>query len=103
MNITGANSKIEKKLVLRERYYEKKQRMRIKRSEEYEVLEEVFDKPTLMVLYHMINKGVIGKFYGTVNAGKESKVYWATTPDSEDLAVKIYLTISAEFKKGMIS
>ena len=51
----------------------------------------------------MLNKGVIGRFYGTVNAGKESKVYWATTPKSEDLAVKIYLTISAEFKKGMLS
>ncbi|HXG07113.1 MAG TPA: serine protein kinase RIO, partial [Nitrososphaera sp.] len=34
-------------------------------------------------------------------AGKESKVYVATAPDSSLRVLKIYLTVSAEFKKRM--
>ncbi len=102
MDINKIKGKIEKKLILSERSYEKKHRMKIKRSEDYQVLEEVFDKPTLMTLYHLINKGAIDHFSGVVNAGKESKVYHATNPKGEELAVKIYLTVSAEFKRGMI-
>lgn len=102
MDINEAKGKVEEKLAFRERNYEKKHRMKIKRSEDYQVLEEVFDKPTLMSLYHLINKGIIDRFFGVVNAGKESKIYHALNRRGEELAVKIYLTVSAEFKKGMI-
>lgn len=76
--------------------------MKIKRSEEYEVLEEVFDKPTLMTVYHLMSQRVIDKLHGAVKSGKESRIFWAVAPSGAELAVKIYLTVSAEFKKGML-
>jgi len=94
--------KLREKLELKERLYDKTQRMKIKRSEEYEVLEEVFDKPTLMTIYSLMNKGVIDRIYGAIKSGKEAKIYWAIGPKGEELAVKIYLTVSSEFKKGML-
>jgi RIO kinase 1 len=76
--------------------------MKNKRSEDYQVIEEVFDKPTLMVIYDFMNKGVIEEIHGVVNAGKEARVYWGKDSQGNELAIKIYLTSSAEFKKGMI-
>jgi RIO kinase 1 len=94
--------RVDKRLLKREKAYETKQLMKEKRSEELEVLEEVFDRSTLMVIYDFLNKGIIGDIYGVVNAGKESRVYWAKSNDGKELAVKIYLTVSAEFRKGML-
>jgi RIO kinase 1 len=76
--------------------------MKEKRSEEYEALEEVFDRPTLMTVYELMNKGEIQEIHGAVKAGKESKLYWGTKPNGETIAIKIYLTLSAEFRKGML-
>jgi RIO kinase 1 len=76
--------------------------MKNKRSEDYQVIEEVFDKSTLMVIYDFMNKGVIDEIHGVVNAGKEARIYWGKDPKGNELAIKIYLTSSAEFKKGMI-
>jgi len=55
-----------------------------------------------MVIYSFMNNGVIDEIHGVVNAGKEARVYWGKDPDGKELAIKIYLTSSAEFKKGMI-
>jgi RIO kinase 1 len=93
---------VEKKLRKKERAYETEQLMKEKRSEEYEALEEVFDRSTLMVIYHFLNKGVIDEIHGVVKAGKESRVYWGKNREGKELAIKIYLTLSAEFRKGMI-
>ncbi|MBS7633352.1 serine protein kinase RIO [Candidatus Bathyarchaeota archaeon] len=76
--------------------------MKEKRSEEYEALEEVFDRSTLMIIYDFMNKGVIDEIHGVVSAGKESRVYWAKNAEGKELAVKIYLTVSAEFRKGIL-
>jgi len=94
--------KIEKRLHRKEKTYETEQLMKEKRSEEYEVLEEVFDRSTLMVIYDFLNKGVIDEIYGVVKAGKESRIYWGKNKEGKDLAIKIYLTVSAEFRKGML-
>jgi RIO kinase 1 len=75
---------------------------RVKDSDVLETVEEVFDRKTVMALYQMINKGVIDSMRGVVKAGKESRVYWAKGRAGEDLAVKIFLTSSMEFKKSMI-
>jgi len=77
--------------------------MKEKRSEDYEAFEEVFDKPTLMTIYELMNKGEIDEIFGAVKAGKESKIYWGKNPDGEELAIKIYLTVSYEFRKGMLT
>ncbi|MFQ6074481.1 MAG: serine protein kinase RIO [Candidatus Bathyarchaeia archaeon] len=92
----------EKKLKRKESRYETEQLMKEKRSEEYEVLEEVFDRSTLMTIYHFMNKGVIDEIHGSVKAGKESKLYWGRDKEGNSLAIKIFLTVSAEFKKGML-
>jgi RIO kinase 1 len=75
---------------------------RERREEQYQVLEEVFDKATLMTVYGLLNRGVIRQLLGVVKSGKESRVYRGVGPDNESLAVKIYLTVSAEFKRGMV-
>jgi RIO kinase 1 len=48
-----------------------------------------------------MNSGMLHELNGVVSSGKEARVYWGTTKDGTDLAVKIYLTSSAEFKRGM--
>lgn len=94
--------KVDKKLLRKEKLYETERLMRKKRSEDYEVLEEVFDRSTLMTIYKFMNKGKIDEIHGVVNAGKEARVYWGKDRDGRELAIKIYLTVSAEFKKGML-
>jgi RIO kinase 1 len=95
-------NRIEKRLYKKEKKYETDQLMKDKRSEEYEVLEEVFDRSTLMVIYDFLNKGTISEIHGVVKAGKESRVYWGKDSQGNELAIKIYLTISSEFRKGML-
>jgi len=64
-------------------------------------LEEVFDQATRMVVYRFMTEGILDEVHGVVSAGKEARVYWGKNKEGKDLAVKIYLTSSAEFKKGM--
>ncbi|MDG6928781.1 MAG: serine protein kinase RIO [Nitrososphaerota archaeon] len=80
---------------------ERESRYLRKRSEETETLEEVFDRSTLMTLYSMMNRGVFGYLNGVVKAGKEGRVYWGVR-GKEDLAVKIFYTSTASFKKRSI-
>ncbi len=94
--------RLKKRIERQERTYETEQLMKRKRSEEYEALEEVFDRPTLMTIYDLMNKGEIGEIHGVVSAGKEARVYWGRTESGEELAIKIFLTLSAEFRKGML-
>jgi len=94
--------RIEKRLQKKEKRYETEQLMKEKRSEEYEALEEVFDRSTLMIIYDFLNKGTINEIHGVVKAGKESRVYWGKDKQGNELAIKIYLTISAEFRKGIL-
>jgi len=98
----SSQEKAERKLGRRERRYEIERLMREKRSEEYEALEEVFDRSTLMTVYDFLNKGTIDQIFGAVKAGKESKLYWGKDKEGKTLAIKIFLTVSAEFKRGMI-
>jgi len=94
--------RVKKKIEREERAYEIQQLMKEKHSDEYEVLEEVFDRSTLMTIYDLMNKGVIAEMRGVVKAGKESRIYWGVSQEGEDLAIKIYLTVSAEFRRGML-
>ncbi len=94
--------RVRKKLQQQERRYVKEQLLKEKRSEEYEVLEEVFDKSTLMTIYGFLNKGVIDEIHGVVKAGKEARIYWGKDKNGKELAIKIYLTIASEFRKGKL-
>jgi len=100
---TSIRKKTRKKLEHRLKVVEKRDRMLVKDfSSERAVMEEVFDRSTLMVIYDFLNKGVIDEIYGVVKAGKESRVYWGKDKQGNELAIKIYLTVSAEFRKGML-
>jgi len=93
-----------KRLEHRLKEVEKRDRMLLKdRSSERAVFEEVFDRSTLMTVYEFLNKGTIDSIFGVVNAGKEARIYWGKDSDGNELAIKIYLTVSAEFKKGMLA
>jgi len=94
--------RIDRKLDKSERNFETEQLMKEKRSEERDVLEEVFDRSTLMIIYDFMNKGIIDEIHGVQSAGKEARVYWGKDKQGNELAIKIYLTVSAEFKKGML-
>jgi RIO kinase 1 len=93
---------VDKKIKRKERMYETERLMREKRSEEYEVIEEVFDKSTLMTIYNFLNKRIIDEIYGVVKSGKEARIYWGKDTAGKELAIKIFLTVSSEFRKGMM-
>ena len=61
------------------------------------VIEEVFDKSTLMTLYNLITHNAIDYLDGVVNSGKEARIYRGVK-DKQLLAVKIYLVSSSNFK-----
>jgi RIO kinase 1 len=72
------------------------------RANERATVEEVFDQTTRLIVFDLLNDGILYEVNGVVSSGKEARVYWGKTKDGKDLAVKIYLTSSAEFKKGML-
>jgi RIO kinase 1 len=97
------SKRAREKIARRERTVERRDRMLVHNfSSERATVEEVFDQATLMVVYDLLNRGVLDEVHGVVNAGKEARVYSGKTKEGRDLAVKIYLTASAEFKKGMV-
>ncbi|HTY74234.1 MAG TPA: serine protein kinase RIO [Candidatus Nanoarchaeia archaeon] len=86
-----------------EKAFERRDRMLDnRRTEDRATVEEVFDQSTRMVLFKFLNNGVLNEVSGVISAGKEARVYWGKTKEGEERAVKIYLTSSAEFKKGML-
>lgn len=78
---------------------DKRDRVILKNEEERSVFEEVFDRRTLMTLYDLGNRGAFSYLNGVVSSGKEARVYWGVTDQRTDVAVKIYLTSSSDFKK----
>lgn len=93
---------VEERIEQRVRRYEEEALMKFKRSEEYEVMEEVFDRLTLEAIYELLKKGIIDEIHGVVKTGKEARIYWGLDPGKRELAIKIYYTVTAEFRKGML-
>ncbi|GBC69534.1 hypothetical protein HRbin01_01233 [archaeon HR01] len=92
----------DEKLRRREFKREKEQRYLRKRSELDEALEEVFDRRTLLTVYELMNNHQIEDFGGVLSSGKESRIYYARAGDGSELAVKIYLITSAEFRRNRL-
>jgi len=46
-------------------------------------------------------KKIIKELKGVISSGKESRVYWGKDFSNNDIAVKIYLTATAEFRKSI--
>ena len=69
-----------------------------KDSEELKTLADVFDQPTLLTLYHMVNRGIVKTFYGVVSTGKEANIFCALDEGGNYVAVKIYRIATSDFK-----
>ncbi len=80
------------------RRYEK----RIKDSELFETVEEVFDYFTVKSLYELMRRRILKRMNGVISSGKEARVYLGYGYNGEKYAVKIYLTATAEFRKGIL-
>ena len=63
------------------------------------VINEVLDKPTVFALYDLIKSKIISYVNGVVKAGKESVLFWAVGENETDLALKVYLVSTSNFKK----
>jgi len=77
--------------------------MKEKRSEEMESLEEVFDRSTLMIVYRLLNRGYLKNIHGVLRSGKEARIYSGIGKSNKQVAIKIFLTTSREFKKGRLA
>lgn len=51
-----------------------------------------------MTISGLKNARIISYVNGAVGSGKESKTYWAVSPSGKDLALKIYLVATSNFK-----
>lgn len=81
--------------------FAKKQYMqtaRVKDRKDRATVEQVLDPRTKMILFKLLNKGVISEINGCISTGKEANVYHASTSSGLDRAVKIYKTSILVFK-----
>ncbi|KAF9510961.1 hypothetical protein BS47DRAFT_1331352 [Hydnum rufescens UP504] len=74
------------------------ERANIKDKADRATNEQVLDPRTRIILFKMINRGLIEEVNGCVSTGKEANVYHALTPEGRHLALKIYKTSILVFK-----
>lgn len=79
-----------------------KSRIRTKDENMLKVIESVFDFQTSMLIVKLMNKGILKDISFVVSTGKEANVYHAYGSNDEELAIKIYRTTTAEFKRNWI-
>ncbi|EEC12579.1 RIO kinase, putative, partial [Ixodes scapularis] len=73
-------------------------RVRLRDKGERATAEQVLDRNTRIILFKLLNKGVVGQINGCVSTGKEANVYHATAADGTDRAIKVYKTSILVFK-----
>ncbi|XP_075978660.1 RIO kinase 1 [Anticarsia gemmatalis] len=74
------------------------ERIRIKDKHDRATAEQVMDPRTKMILFKLLNRGIINEINGCISTGKEANVYHATSKDGKDYAVKIFKTSILVFK-----
>lgn len=72
-----------------------------KDANQRKVMEEVFDRATLLAVEELISRKDLSDLKGIVNSGKEARVYCGVAVDGRPVAVKIYLTATYEFRKRL--
>ena len=72
-----------------------------KDSDQRKVMEEVFDRTTLLAVEELISRKNLSDLKGVVRSGKEARVYYGVGVGGGPVAVKIYLTSSSDFRKRM--
>lgn len=74
------------------------ERIRTKDKHDRATAEQVMDPRTRMILFKLLNRGIISEINGCISTGKEANVYHATSKDGKDFAIKIYKTSILVFK-----
>lgn len=82
---------------IRERWKEESRRM-FDSSEAKKAFENVFDHQTKKALMKLSDRNVLKKLYGTIESGKESRVFLADTKEGERVLVKIYMNQAGSFR-----
>lgn len=81
--------------------FERENRYLRKDSDQRKVIEEVFDRSTLLSVEELIARKDLGELFGVVSAGKEARVYYGIDSGGVPVAVKIYLTSASDFRKRL--
>lgn len=74
------------------------ERLRTKDKADRATVEQVLDPRTRMILFKILNKGVICEINGCISTGKEANVYHSANADGDERAVKVYKTSILTFK-----
>ncbi|CAJ1408743.1 unnamed protein product [Effrenium voratum] len=61
-------------------------------------VEQVLDPRTMHVLSKFLKRGLFDEIHGCISTGKEANVYYATSADGSERAVKVYKTSILVFK-----
>lgn len=75
-----------------------KERMRTRDKHDRATVEQVMDPRTRMILFKLLNRGIIGEINGCMSTGKEANVYHAVSKTGIEFAIKIYKTSILLFK-----
>lgn len=74
-------------------------KVKIRDKHDRATAEQVMDPRTRMILFKLLNRGLIQEINGCISTGKEANVYHAVSRDSDDeFAIKIYKTSILVFK-----
>ena len=73
--------------------------MSFEKLSEGKILDQVFDKSTLMTLYSLESSGILSSIESPISSGKESIVFRARSPKGCFFAVKVYLIKNCNYKK----
>jgi len=79
----------------------KKRIFKKKDSDERKTYEQALNGRTLNTLYQLTKKKFIYRLDGAIGSGKESKIFLGKDFEQRDIAVKVFLTSTAEFKRRM--
>ncbi|KAH8261372.1 hypothetical protein KR044_008074 [Drosophila immigrans] len=75
------------------------ERVRVRDKHDRATAEQVMDPRTRMILFKLLNRGLIQEINGCISTGKEANVYHAVSKNgAEEFAIKIYKTSILVFK-----
>ncbi|XP_017090097.2 serine/threonine-protein kinase RIO1 [Drosophila bipectinata] len=79
--------------------FDRRERTQVRDKHDRATAEQVMDPRTRMILFKLLNRGMIQEINGCISTGKEANVYHAVSKDGNDeFAIKIYKTSILVFK-----
>ncbi|TDH67868.1 uncharacterized protein CCR75_007438 [Bremia lactucae] len=91
-------SKVAENQLMRSLRDEESGRTRHTGRDDRATTEQVLDPRTRMILYKMLNYGIVTEINGCLSTGKEANVYHARLPNGREGAIKVYKTSILVFK-----